>query len=213
MGSVAPLNSGATLLAGYGFCSVLSVDQKETVIIPDGSFYSLATDGVTALVASSSKVYAVRETGVIASTDLRDGPLLARVYYIDGRLILFAPSDGIFEFSGGVFHVTEDYQWAKGQEVYPIVASGSNSEYLAIATDGFYSSKNGVVRSIHSDLRRRLKNRALDGALLIGPQIVVSSYYDGLSGYSSDDQSSLWTLPPSEFGGNMSISCGRSTTA
>jgi signal transduction histidine kinase/ActR/RegA family two-component response regulator len=203
MAFVAPLKSGATLLAGYGFCSVLSVDQEETAIIPDGAFYSLATDGVTALVASSSKVYAVRETGVISSMGLREESLLPRVYFIDGKLVLFAPSDGIFVFSGGVFRATEDYQWAKGQEVYPVVFSGSDSEYLAIATNGFYSSKNGVTHSIHSDLRRKLRSRALDGALLFGPQIVVSSYYDGLSGYLSDDQSSLWTLPPSEFGGNI----------
>ena len=203
MGCVAPLRSGATLLAGYGFCSVLSVEQKETVIIPDGSFYSLASDGVTSLVASSSKVYAVSETGVIASMSLTEGSLLPRVYHIDGKLVLFAPSDGVFVFSDGVFHATSDYGWAKGQEVYPVVFSRSDAEYLAIATDGFYSSKNGVVHSIHSDLRRRLKSRALDGALIAGPEILLSSYYDGLSGYSSDDRASLWALPPSDFGGNI----------
>src|SRR5580698_4087197 len=44
MGGVAPLKSGATILAGYGFCSVLSADGKETVLIPEGSFYTQATD-------------------------------------------------------------------------------------------------------------------------------------------------------------------------
>ncbi len=203
MGGVAPLDSGATILAGYGFCSDLSADGKETVIIPDGSFYSQATDGVTALVASSSKVYAVRETGVIASKDLREGPRLPRVYHLDGKLVLFAPNDGIFEFSNGAFHVTGDYEWARGQEVHPVVLAGSGADFLAIASDGFYSSKKGSVRSIQADLRKRLKSRALDGAVLFGPQIVLSSYYDGLSGYASDDQASLWTLPPSKFGGNI----------
>jgi signal transduction histidine kinase/CheY-like chemotaxis protein len=203
MGGVAPLNSGSTILAGYGFCSVLSLDGKETVIIPDGSFYSQATDGVTALVASAAKVYAIKETGVIASMDLKKGPLLPRVYHLNGKLVLFAPNDGIFVFSEGAFRRTGDFEWAQGQEVYPVLLSGSGSEYLAIATNGFYSSKGGVVRSIHSDLRRRLKSRALDGALLFGSEIVLSSYYDGLSGYASDDRASLWTLPPSEFGGNV----------
>jgi signal transduction histidine kinase/DNA-binding response OmpR family regulator len=203
MGGVAPLKSGATILAGYGFCSVLSAAGKETLLIPEGSFYTQATDGVTALVASSSRVYAVRETGVVASRSLSEGPLLPYVYYINGKLVLFAPNDGIFEFAGGAFRATRDYPWAEGQEVYCVEFSGSGSGYVAIGTKGFYSSENGVVRSLQPDLRKRLKSRALDGALLFGPQMVLSSYYDGLSGYSSDDETRLWTLPPSEFGGSI----------
>jgi signal transduction histidine kinase/CheY-like chemotaxis protein len=203
MGCVVSLRSGATILAGYGFCSVLSVSGKETNLIPEGSFYSEATDGETALVVSSSKAYAVRESGVVGALTLQKGPLLPRAYAIDGKLILFAPYDGTFEFSKGAFQPSREYAWAAGQEIYPLLAVEPGPGYLAIATNGFYSLANGIARSIHPALRQRLKKRALDGALPFGDQFAVSSYYDGLAGYLSDDEAPLWTLPPSEFGGDI----------
>ena len=204
MGCVAPLKSGSILLAGYGFCSLLSLDGKERMLLNQGSFYWLATDGVTSLVVSSTKVYAVTEEGVIASIELVTDPRQPWVYCINGRLVLFAPGNGIYVFADGAFRPTEDYPWADDQEVRLVEPYISGKGYFALATNSFYSSPDGKEAApVFTDLLTRLKGRAIDGAIPLGHEVVVSSYFDGLSGYSTEDGSRLWTLPSSDFGGSI----------
>jgi signal transduction histidine kinase/CheY-like chemotaxis protein len=204
MGCAAPLKSGSTLLAGYGFCSVLSPEGKEKVILDKGAFYSLASDGVTSLVASSTKVYAVTENGAVASLNLTTGAGLPYVHNIKGRLVLFAPGDGIFVFANGAFRPTSDYKWAAGQEMHSIVPVGNGSGFFALTNRSFYSATEASrVTPVFTDLLARLRGRAVDGAVPMGRELIVSSYFDGLTGYSTEDQSALWVLPPSEFGGSI----------
>jgi signal transduction histidine kinase/CheY-like chemotaxis protein len=204
MGCEALLKSGSTLLAGYGFCSILSPEGKEKVILDQGAFYSVASDGVTSLVASSPKVYAVTEGGVVATLDLRTGNLLPWVHKIGGRLVLFAPGNGIYVFANGAFQPSNDYSWAEGQEVHSIESIGKGSGFFALTNKSFYSAtdQRGVT-PVLTELLTHLKGRAVDGAIPLSRELVVSSYFDGLTGYSIEDQSALWTLAPSEFGGSI----------
>jgi signal transduction histidine kinase/CheY-like chemotaxis protein len=200
--AVAPLGSGATVVTGTDFCSILEPDGREKPLLKSGTFQSAATDGVTAVVASTSVAHAITEDGIVASMKLTEGTLPPRVNLVGRKLVLFAPYDGVFEYSAGTFHKANAFEWAMGKLVI-LTAAENSSDYFALTNRGFFEIRSGEAQSVFPALAESLSRRAMDGVMTFGEQLVVSSYYDGLSGYAQSDERKLWGLPPSDFGGNV----------
>jgi signal transduction histidine kinase/CheY-like chemotaxis protein len=202
MGCAAPLKSGNTLIAGYGFCSVLAPNGTERMILGQGAFYSLATDGVLSLVASASKAYVVSESGVMDSIDLKEDRSVPRAYRMDGSLVLFAPGNGTFEVINGKFAPSKRFSWADGISVHPVVFGETDSDFILATRNGIYVSEKGAVRRAYPELLEKIRDLKPNGVSRFGSQLVVSSYFEGMTGYSEDGARRLWNLPIAAFGGS-----------
>jgi signal transduction histidine kinase/CheY-like chemotaxis protein len=196
-----PLVSGPTVIAGYGFCSLIAPDGTEASLLKAGSFYSGATDGQVAVVVSSTDAYAIAGGQIVAHRAMRPGTLVPRAALLDGRIVLFTPYDGVFAFYGGEFHLVTGFNVMRGQEVTPLFANPDGSS-LGVTRDLFVRFSGAKVMPVFPELRARLKGRALIGAAQFGSEFIVASYYDGLTGYS-DQGVELWNLPTARFGGNL----------
>jgi signal transduction histidine kinase/DNA-binding NarL/FixJ family response regulator len=120
---------------------------------------------------------------------------------VDGRLVLFAPYDGVFAFSGGEFRPIPEFKFFREQEVGPIFAN-SDGSYLIITKEQFLRYAGGNVVAVLPELRTKLNGRALVAAAQFGSEFIVASYYDGVTGYSETGVE-LWNLPAARFGGNI----------
>ncbi len=196
-----PLASGTTVIAGYGFCSLLDRDGAEAPLLKSGSFFSGATDGRDALVVSSTEVYAIGEGRIVARKTLRAGALVPRAALVSGRLILFAPYDGVFAFYDGEFHSSSEFSFAVGHEISPLFADLDGS-YIGITKGEFFRYQAGKVNLVMPELPSKIAGRALVGAGQFSSQFIVASYYDGLTSYSPAGIEQ-WNLPAAKFGGNL----------
>jgi signal transduction histidine kinase/CheY-like chemotaxis protein len=196
-----PFNSGAIVLAGYGFVTLLRPDGREIPLRTTGAFYGGVTDGATALIVSADRACAVGDAGIVDSLPLQPGALVPRASLIDGKLVLFAPSNGVFELLNGKFVRSSDFNFALGQEISPVFG-GADGAYTGLTKQGFFRYAKGNSSPLFPELWAKLRTRAVVGAAQFGSQFIVASYYDGLTGYDTSG-AEIWNIPETAFGGNL----------
>jgi signal transduction histidine kinase/CheY-like chemotaxis protein len=200
---VLPLKSGNWVVAGRGFCSLVSPNRAETPILSEGSFTSGAAVGDVAIVTSPEVAYAVGPSGIIAKYPLSGTHIGVYAHVVEGRLVVFAPGDGVFVFSDGAFRPAGDeFKWARGLGILSLLPTPdgqylahSSPDLLLVAHDG--SSAKSVLTSVWPALYDRLRV----GAMMVGSEIAVATQYDGLTGYSADGVQA-WQLGVNALGGN-----------
>ena len=95
-----PLPGARMLVAGQGFCSIISSGGLETKIVPEGNFTSGDILGDTAVVAGPTAACAVRNGAVLGRLELSGKTTNVYVHAWGGKLAVFSLRDGVFVWDG-----------------------------------------------------------------------------------------------------------------
>ena len=196
-----PFANGQWVVAGSGFCSLVSADGSENSLLTQGKFTAGSVLGNVAIIVGASEAYAIGPSGVLARLSLSGTGAYAHEY--KGQQLVFSAADGVFVYTDGRFESAEKkFNWAHGRSFISLNPTPDARNYLAAGRQALVLvSADGKTTPFLSDIWPTVIDRWHVGSAMDRTGLIVATYKEGLFGYSFAGIEQ-WRLDAATFGGN-----------